>query len=479
MTLRIAALLFALALAPSASAQTGGVVLQTAFPGLSFSNPLELTFAPGDDSRLYVAEQSGRVLTFPNDASASTSAVFLSLQGLLSSGGERGLLGLAFHPDHATNGYVYVHYTRTGDGANVLARYTRSALNPNTADPASALVLLTIPQPQSNHNGGKLAFGPDGYLYLSIGDGGGAGDTSNNSQNRTNLLGTLIRIDVDKPEPPLNYGIPSDNPYVGNTQGFREEIYAYGLRNMWKFGFDSATGVLWGADVGQGAREEVNHIENGGNYGWRRMEGSLCYNPSTNCNPNGDLILPVYEYSHAGGACSISGGTVYRGDAAPALFGDYVYADYCTGTVQALTQVLGGAYTNRVLVQAGFGVTGFGEDPQGELYVLSQGSGATTIRRIVQPNVAAEGAPDAASVALALAGPQPFTDATAVRVRAEGLVRVTLTDALGRLVAVLHDGPLATTSRIAIDGRTLAPGVYVVRAESASGAASMRIVRSR
>jgi len=475
--MRVLVLLATLAVAAAPSAQ---ITLQTAFPGISFSSPIELTFVPGDSTRVYIAEQGGRIVSVPTDGSATTATPYINVASRLTSGGERGLLGMAFHPDYEENGYVYLHYSGSGDGRTVLARYTRSAANPLTADLDSEVVLLTVAQPFSNHNGGKLAFGPDSLLYLSLGDGGSGGDPGNRAQNRTTLLGKILRIDPDTSVvggPP--YGIPEDNPYAGNTEGFREEIYAYGIRNAWKFGFDRETGVLWAADVGQGTWEEVSHIENGGNYGWRIMEGAHCYNPSSGCDQTG-LILPVYEYNHSGGRCSITGGTVYRGEANPGLLGDYLYADYCDGVVSALSPgPVAGTYVNRTLVSAGFGVIGFGEDAAGEMYVLTQTSGQTAVRRIVQQGVATEGSPEAARVAVRAAGPQPFTDATAVSVMADGPVRVTLVDALGRTVAVLHDGPVTSGARFAVDGRALAPGVYVVRAESASGSAALRLVRAR
>lgn len=468
-------LLAALVVAASPAAQ---ITLQTAFPTVSFSSPIELVSAPGDSSRIYVAEQGGRIVTLDATDATPAATTFLNVSTRISSGGERGLLGMAFHPEYETNGYVYLHYTGSGDGRTVLARYTRSAANPLTADLASEVVLLTVAQPFSNHNGGKLAFGPDSLLYLSLGDGGSGGDPGNRAQNRTTLLGKILRIDPDTTAGALPYGIPEDNPYAGNTEGFREEIYAYGIRNAWKFGFDRETGVLWAADVGQGNWEEVSHIENGGNYGWRIMEGAHCYSPSSGCDQTG-LILPVYEYNHSGGRCSITGGTVYRGTANPALVGDYLYADYCGGVVSALSPDSTGRLVNRTLVNAGFGVIGFGEDAYGEMYVLMQSSGATSVRRIVQQGVATDGAPDAPRVAVRAAGPQPFTDATAVAVTADGPARVTLIDALGRTVAVLHDGPLGATTRLAVDGRALAPGVYVVRAETAGGSAALRVVRAR
>ncbi|MBC8110934.1 MAG: PQQ-dependent sugar dehydrogenase, partial [Verrucomicrobia bacterium] len=237
--------------------------LRTAFPNLTFANPIEITHA--GDQRLFVVEQVGRIRVFTNDSLADKAEIFLDIASRINSGGEKGLLGLAFHPDFSRNGFFFVNYTR-GNLETVVARYKVSASNPNQADANSEAILLTFTQPYSNHNGGKLAFGPDGMLYVSSGDGGSGGDPQNNSQNRENLLGKILRIDVNGKDKG-NYSIPSDNPYKNNTQRFREEIWAYGLRNPWRMSFDRKTGELWAGDVGQNKREEIDIIVKGGNYG--------------------------------------------------------------------------------------------------------------------------------------------------------------------------------------------------------------------
>ncbi len=472
--------LAAAALSPTAAQTTPA--LETAFPGLSFSSPIELTHADGQPGRLFLAEKNGRIRTFENTRSATTATLMLDISALVQDSGEQGLLGLAFHPAYASNGYLYVHYSGRPDGRTVLARYTRSAADSLTADPASARVLLEVAQPFSNHNGGKLAFGPDGYLYLSLGDGGSGGDPGNRAQNTSVLLGKMLRIDVDTTSGQLPYGIPPDNPFAGTTGNEREEIYAYGIRNMFKFGFDRETGVLWGADVGQGQWEEIDWVENGRNYGWRIMEGNHCYNPSSGCNQLG-LTLPVFEYNHSGGRCSVTGGTVYRGTQNPELTGEYVYADYCSGTVWALTvDSTTTTPTNRTLVEAGFGVIAFGEDAEGELYVLKQQSGASSVQRFVPTLVAGADAPSETSLALRAVGPQPFSRGTTVEatVPAGAPVRATLHDALGREVAVLFDGTAPPSSlRLAVDGSRLAAGVYLVRVATGAEAAVLRLAHTR
>ena len=251
-----------------------------------FSKPVFLTPSPDDTNRLFVVEQDGRILIVKGDMVLPTP--FLDIASKLSTGGERGLLGLAFHPHFSSNGRLFVNYTRAQDGATVIAEYHASS-NSNQAT-LDESVLLVIPQPYANHNGGMIAFGPDHYLYIGMGDGGSGGDPENNAQNRNELLGKLLRIDVDQHRP---YGIPPDNPFVKGKG--RPEIFAWGLRNPWRFSFDRETGNLWAADVGQNAWEEIDVIKMGKNYGWRLLEGTHCFNPSTNCRQATELVDPVTE----------------------------------------------------------------------------------------------------------------------------------------------------------------------------------------
>ena len=242
--------------------------IEQAFPDLSFQQPVDIQNAGDGSNRLFVVEQRGVISVFQNNSNASTEKVFLDLSNKVKSGGELGLLGLAFHPDYKNNGYFFVNYTTDNPLRSVVSRFKVSANDPDKADRNSELILFKVNQPYSNHNGGQTSFGPDGYLYISFGDGGSAGDPQNNAQNNTTLLGKILRIDVDKKEGSLNYAIPIDNPFKGNRSGFREEIYAFGLRNVWRFSFDFPAKQLWAADVGQNQWEEINLIENGGNYGW-------------------------------------------------------------------------------------------------------------------------------------------------------------------------------------------------------------------
>lgn len=353
------------------------VSLEPVAQGLS--SPLFLTAPPGDLDRLFVVEQGGTIRIIRNDSVLATP--FLDVDPQITAGGEQGLLGMAFHPGYAANGRFYVNYTDTL-GHTQVVRYQVS-VNPDVAKPGSAFPILTVQQPYSNHNGGMIAFGPhDGMLYVGMGDGGSGGDPQGHGQNRMTLLGDMLRLDVDGGSP---YAIPADNPFAGSLS-VREEIWASGLRNPWRFSFDAASGDLYIGDVGQGAREEVSFqpasSSGGENYGWKIMEGSGCYSPSTGCSIAG-LTLPIYEYDHSDG-CSITGGYVYRGTRSPALVGRYFFADFC-GTWLKSFAVVGAAAVGLQDHSGSAGpvsnVSSFGEDAAGELYVVSLSQG--TVRRIV------------------------------------------------------------------------------------------------
>tara|TARA_B100001029_G_scaffold179575_1_gene189629 strand:- start:1197 stop:2492 length:1296 start_codon:yes stop_codon:yes gene_type:complete len=343
---------------------------ENAFPNLTFVDPVGIHHAGDGSNRLFIVEQEGRIKVFDNDSNTTSSQTFLDIRSIVDQDGgytEEGLLGLAFHPNYSENGYFYVNYTDYGPKRNVIARYSVDPDNPNEADYFSSEVILEVNQPYNNHNGGQMEFGSDGYLYISFGDGGSAGDPQDNGQDLSTLLSTIIRIDVDNTTNDMNYSIPSDNPFIGN-QGARPEIFAYGLRNVWRFSFDSETDLLWAADVGQNAWEEIDIIYPGLNYGWNEMEASHCYPPGSNCNPD-DFELPVWEYElYVDGVCSVTGGYVYRGSDIFTLRGKYIYGDWCTGDLWALSSADNENYINEDLIRTGINITSFGIDQYNELY---------------------------------------------------------------------------------------------------------------
>jgi len=344
------------------------VSVEIAYPNLNFNQPVDYLFADENSNDVFVVERIGQVHKFANIREVSNSEVVLDLSDVVSIQGEGGLLGVAFHPNFPENPEAFAYYTPSNPFRSVLSRFQVDTTTMEF-NMASEEVLLEQSQPFNNHNGGQLRFGPDGMLYLSLGDGGGAGDPQENGQDRTTLLGSIIRIDIDSKDEGLNYSIPDDNPYVGNSQGFREEIYAYGLRNPFRFSFDAETGDLWVADVGQNRLEEVDVIKAGSNYGWNIMEGTECFG-SSSCNKD-QFELPVFEYSHDIGE-SITGGFVYRGEDVPELSGAYVYADFVVGTVWSFEYDGSNVSNQMVLGELGSNsVVGFGEDQQRELYICS------------------------------------------------------------------------------------------------------------
>ncbi|MBO0929900.1 PQQ-dependent sugar dehydrogenase [Fibrella aquatilis] len=345
-----------------------------AHPSLNFDAPVLYTYAPDGTNRMFVLEQAGRIKVVDQATNASNATTYLDIKNKVAYGGEMGLLGLAFHPNFKQNGFLYVNYTREGNGhprETVISRFKAPSANATQIDPATETILLTFRQPYANHNGGGTMFGPDGYLYISTGDGGSGGDPQNNAQNRTSLLGKMLRIDVNGTDKG-NYGIPKDNPYVGNGEGFREEIYAYGLRNPWRFSFDKK-GQLWVGDVGQNKLEEVDVVTKGGNYGWRIREALDGYKPTEKAAD--PLIGPIHEYSHANGDLSITGGVVYEGKALPELANKYIFADYVSGRVWALTPTGSNKATNQTLIDRAGTISSFGEDRIGEVYLCDHAEG--------------------------------------------------------------------------------------------------------
>ena len=342
-----------------------------ALGGLEFNKPIALMFPEGSTESGYIVEQSGRVLSVSSKDGEWEAHEFLDIEGRVNDRGrEEGLLGLALSPDFPSEPYIFVNYTAADPRRTVVSRFTLSPSDPLVADSDSELITLEVGQPYSNHNGGQLLFGPDGYLYIGYGDGGSAGDPRDNGQNAGTLLGTIVRLDVSELDTSGTYSIPDDNPFVG-LEAARPEVWAYGLRNPWRFTFDRLTGDLWAADVGQNEREEVNVIQPGLNYGWNVMEGSLCYGRrSESCVQDG-LELPAAEYGRDGG-CSVTGGYVYRGERIPALYGSYVFGDFCSGKIWSYTPD-----TDRtmLLIDSSLDISTFSEDPDGEMYVVSLDGG--------------------------------------------------------------------------------------------------------
>lgn len=336
------------------------------------TSPLGLEPSPDGSNRLFVVEQGGTIHIIQNGA--LVPAPFLDISGKITTGGEMGLLGLTFHPQFTQNGKFYVNYVRTvaGQIQSVIAEYAVSAANPNQADPTSERILLTVDQVGNfnNHKAGQLAFGPDGFLYFGLGDGGSEGDPFGNGQNTQTLLGKMMRIDVNTTSPGLQYGIPPDNPFVGG--GGLPEIYAIGFRNPWRFSFDRASGRLFVGDVGQDKFEEVDIVQKGQNYGWNTMEATHCFNPSSNCNMTG-LTLPIAEIPHPEGE-AVLGGFIYHGSALASLQGQYIFGDL-NGKIWALQEGPPNTFTRSLLMDSGLSLSSFGQDESSELYVVDIGNG--------------------------------------------------------------------------------------------------------
>ncbi|MFP3880670.1 MAG: PQQ-dependent sugar dehydrogenase [Dehalococcoidia bacterium] len=355
----------------------GGFEVERVFPDLSFQQMTNLAQPDNTSGLIFVTEQAGVIYSFSTNNSQPAD-LFLDITDRVNMGhNEEGLLGLAFDPDYQENGYFYVYYSAAEPRRSVLSRFSLDEENTDVADPDSEVIVMEVAQPYGNHNGGQLAFGPDAYLYIGLGDGGSAGDPEGNGQNLGTLLGSILRIDVSGLSGHGDYEVPADNPFVG-TEDAQPEIWAYGLRNPWRFSFDSETGRLWAGDVGQSAWEEIDIITKGANYGWNIMESTHCYSPSTGCNQSG-LTFPIAEYDHSEERCSVTGGYVYRGDETPSLEGYYIYGDYCSGDIWALAYDGDDVTENILLVDSDLLITSFGEDLAGNLYILDRQGGIYTL----------------------------------------------------------------------------------------------------
>jgi glucose/arabinose dehydrogenase len=460
------------------SAGTASPFISSELVASGLDRPIYVT-APAGDPRLFIVEQKGTVRLLKEGSLLPEP--FLDIDALVKDPfqfSEQGLLGLAFHPDFATNRYFFVNYTDNA-GNTVIARYEADAMDPDVADLGSAEIVLTQAQPASNHNGGTLEFGPDGYLYMGFGDGGGSGDPDSLAQDPTTLLGKFVRIDVD----PLPYAVPADNPFVGNPSVL-DEIWAIGLRNPYRWSFDRSTGDLWIADVGQSAWEEIDFEPAGSgggrNYGWRYMEGSHCFKPPSDCGAD-TLDLPIYEYGHTEGNCSITGGYVYRGTAIPELLGHYLFGDYCSDRIWAL-RYEGNEITSLVELTDLLnpdgrvdGLAAIGQDGAGELYLVDRdGTTDGEVYRIVpDPTGVGETSGAAPSLRMGPGFPNPSGARTASELvlPAPGHVTVRVFNAAGRAVrTVLSENRQPGTHVIEWDGTdhrgdAVPSGVYFVRAE--------------
>ena len=406
------------------------------------SNPVEIVASPTSDNRLFVVQQSGTIRIL-NTNGTFEAANFLNITDRVNFSGEMGLLGLAFHPDFATNRYFYVYYNRAGRTITV-SRFTANSANPNTADPSSEKIMMSIPKSQTNHNGGSIHFGADGFLYISTGDGGGGGDPDNNGQNRNSLLGKLLRIDVNTNNP---YNIPPDNPFVGVDGA--DEIWSYGLRNGWKFSFDRTTNNIWIADVGQNLIEEINRVPAttpAVNYGWRCYEGNNAYN-TTGCASASTMTFPLITYDHSGGKCSITGGYVYRGNIHPDLMGKYIFADFCSqqiGILDNTTITWSPAFT-------GNSFTTFGEDNSKQLYV---GASNGKIFKLKSSNLSVSDIP----TTQILVSPNPAKDFIYIKNIDDKNLTVEFLDMVGRSILTTE----VSEQDKSIDVTTLKPGNYIL-----------------
>ena len=431
--------------------------IENAFPNLSFSGALYLTNSGDGTNRIFVIEQNGIIKVFPNTASATDTKTFLNISDRVASGGEMGLLGLAFHPDYEINGYFYLNYTANNPRRTIISRFQVTS-NLDSADKNSEFEVLVFNQPYANHNGGWIGFGPvDGYLYIATGDGGSGGDPQNYGQSINTLLGKILRIDVDGGTP---YAIPPTNPFIDSSGTVRKEIYAWGLRNPWRCSHDPVTGWLWVGDVGQNSWEEVDVVENGKNYGWRCYEGTHVYNFS-GCNlPDSLYIDPVWEYSHSEGY-SITGGYVYRGAGVPSLQGKYIYGDYATKKLWALTyDGINPANNEHILTVPG-PISSFGVDESQELYITSFNG---SIYRFTPKITLIGGEVISAGYNLGQNYPNPFNPTTAInyQIGNDSFVNLKIYNALGEEVAELvSEFQKGGSYKVTFDASELPSGIYL------------------
>jgi len=469
--------------------QTEKPELLNAFPNLSFNSPVFLTSAQDGSDRIFVVEQSGLIKVFQNDPQTSEVQTFLDVKDQIATGSEMGLLGLAFHPNFANNGLFYVDYTATTNGINrtVIAEFSA---NGNAVDLNSQRIILEITQFAINHNGGMLAFGLEGYLYIAMGDGGGGSDPQNNAQNTSTLLGAILRIDIDNKEGNLQYAIPADNPFANSMGAEAKEIFAYGLRNPWRFSIDSKTGGIWAGDVGQNRREEIDLIVNGGNYGWPLMEGFDCFdqnnpnNPPSNCDQSG-LQLPITDYTHSFGR-SITGGYVYRGSLRPELEGAYIYADYVNGVIALLRYEDNTIVADSLLLQTNFNIPSFGTDESNELYILAATGDIYRFNEAKTTRVGNQ-SQTPSNFSLEQNYPNPFNPQTTIKytLRKTASVQLSIYNTLGQQVRMLlHGAQPSGDYSLTWDGKDnkgalVSSGIYFYKLKAAETVLTRKMVFAR
>ena len=437
---------------------------ENAFPELTFTQPVDIQNANDGSERLFVAEMAGRIQLFQNAPTTTEQKSFLDITDRVFLTNRYGFMGFCFHPDYENNGFFYVNYNRINPERTIISRFKVSANDPDQADASSEMILLEINQPDPLHNGGQMVFGANGYLYIALGDGGPGSDPSGHGQDRTSLLGTILRIDVDNPDAGKNYGIPDDNPFVGNTNNWREEIWAWGLRNPWRMTIDPVTKWMWVGENGENRMEEINRIEKGKNYGWNTMEGSLCFNPLINCDTSG-LQLPLYEYgNNTTERRSCIGGHVYRGTAIPELYGKYIFGDFVQGTIWALDFSDIVNPVRSTLADNQQNMVSFGLDEQGELYWCNIVSGQ--IRRFTRP---ATSTTEVRSPLQLQILPNPAHTQTMLHLSIAKPVnlQIDLFDQLGRhLATVFKQSSSFGTIEVPINIEELGSGLYFLQVQS-------------
>jgi len=451
------------------------------YPNLSFPFITEFLSPPDNTNRIFAATQRGTIFVFQNQQNILSAKTFMNIQSRVNFSGEMGLIGMTFHPDFQNNGFFYITYNTIKPQNTVVSRFKVNSSNPDSVDLSSELILLEIPAATQFHKGGKLMFGADGYLYIGIGDGGPQGDPNNNAQNLTNLYGKILRIDVNKQsfDGGENYSIPEDNPFANNTNGYREEIFAYGLRNPWKFSQDLVTNKIWCGDVGNNIAEEIDIIESGINYGWHTMEGLQCFNPPNGCDTTG-LRKPVFQYLHSeGDASSIIGGFIYRGSKLPSLYGKYIFSDFVSGEIWNLNYDGINPATRTLLFDTPFAISNIGQDKNNELYFCNYSNGKIYQLADTTVGINLNSSIIPSSTMLYQNFPNPFNPLTKINftLNKNSFVKLSVFDLNGREIQNLISENLnAGDYSYSFNAVNLNSGIYFYRLEANNSVYTKRMV---